>query len=87
MWRCSRSIAEVRSAFASGALSPVELLESCLSACEATASLRAFTWVEAGDRLRRRAEESHRRWSKGEPAGPLDGIPVSIKVEAGNLAT
>jgi Asp-tRNA(Asn)/Glu-tRNA(Gln) amidotransferase A subunit family amidase len=60
-------------------LSPVELLEAVLRRAEATQpALHAFVTLdpEGAGQAARAAEERLRR---GEPLGPLDGLPVSVK--------
>jgi aspartyl-tRNA(Asn)/glutamyl-tRNA(Gln) amidotransferase subunit A len=41
-------------------------------------TLRAYSFVAAEDALRN-ARLSETRWHRGEPCGPLDGVPASIK--------
>jgi len=77
--RWCRSIAEARQAFASGKLTPDDLLESCLSAADKTEGLNAFSWRADADVLRRQASAATQRWKRNEPRGVLDGVPVSIK--------
>lgn len=70
---------EMLAAFASGELSPVEAAEATLARIEAAnPAVNAFTLVDA-DHALHRARESETRWQRGEPAGKLDGVPVSIK--------
>ncbi len=65
--------------YRSGALSPVEATEAVLARVEAANDrVNAFCLVDA-DRALASARESQERWQRGEPAGPLDGVPVSIK--------
>ncbi|MFO0986762.1 MAG: amidase family protein [Alphaproteobacteria bacterium] len=61
------------------ALSPVEVAERMLARIAAiNPAIRAYYQVdEAGARDAARAAAA--RWAKGAPAGPLDGVPVSIK--------
>jgi Asp-tRNA(Asn)/Glu-tRNA(Gln) amidotransferase A subunit family amidase len=62
-----------------GALSPVALLESCLTRIRALdGNLQAWVHVdEAG--ARRAAREAEREMKAGRPRGVLHGIPVGIK--------
>jgi aspartyl-tRNA(Asn)/glutamyl-tRNA(Gln) amidotransferase subunit A len=77
---------EARSALASGALSPADLLESCLAAIDASeATLRAWRLVDrSGARRQVRALDPAQRG-----ALPLWGIPVGVKdiVDVAGLPT
>lgn len=64
--------------FRSGDLSPVELVEDCLDRIGGHAELNAFSHVDEEGALTA-ARASELRWVKGAPAGPLDGIPATIK--------
>ena len=44
----------------------------------------AATWLYAPERALSEARASEARWRKGEPIGPLDGVPVTVK---DNIAT
>ena len=70
------SATEVLRRFAARDLSPVELTNVALSRIERLEpSLNAFQIIDA-DGARRAAEMSARRWLRGEPIGPLDGVPL-----------
>ncbi|MEL6983733.1 MAG: amidase [Actinomycetota bacterium] len=61
-------------------LTPVDVLEANLTRLDAVEpTLNAFTIRIDPDRLRADAEASATRWSRGEPIGDLDGIPVTVK--------
>src|SRR5215472_5450087 len=61
------------------ALSPVEVTRLLLDRLDALQpKLNAFCVVDRGGALTT-ARESERRWQRGEPAGRLDGVPVTIK--------
>lgn len=78
------SAADLVAGYRAGTFSPVEVLESVLarmSACEPT--LHA-SYAPDPDGARKAAAESAARWRRGEPAGPVDGVPVTIKE---NIAT
>ena len=65
--------------FAGGALSPLEALDATLERiAREDPAVNAFRLVDA-DRAREAAARSQARWSRGEPAGLLDGVPVAIK--------
>ncbi|NBE53815.1 amidase [Streptomyces boluensis] len=62
-----------------GELSPVEAVRAALDRIERTEGrVNAFVRIDAEEALRQ-AEESAGRWRRGEPAGLLDGVPVSVK--------
>jgi aspartyl-tRNA(Asn)/glutamyl-tRNA(Gln) amidotransferase subunit A len=60
-------------------LSASELLEACLHRIEDTEPrLHAFLAVSE-EEARRQAAEADRRFARGEPLSPLDGIPIALK--------
>jgi aspartyl-tRNA(Asn)/glutamyl-tRNA(Gln) amidotransferase subunit A len=60
-------------------LSPVEATKAALARIEAlNGTLNAYCLVDAARALAA-ARESEARWQKGEPRGPVDGVPSSIK--------
>ncbi|MGW2264882.1 amidase [Streptomyces koyangensis] len=66
-------------AYRAGTLSPVDATRDALARIEATEpSVNAFVRVD-GEAALAQAEESARRWERGEPAGLLDGVPVTVK--------
>ena len=76
---CYLSIEEAGARLRRGALSPVELTRACLDRVEALdGELHAYLHVARESALAsaRRAEAELRR---GEPRGPLHGIPVALK--------
>ncbi len=71
--------AELIAAYRAGDLSPVEATEDCLARIERRdPELNAFCLVD-GERALADARGSEARWARGEPAGPLDGVPVGVK--------
>lgn len=59
--------------------SPVEVLDACLAQIGKLGTQHnAFVVVDA-DGARADARSSEARWQRGEPAGDLDGVPVTIK--------
>lgn len=59
--------------------SPVEATRAALARIERFDSvLKAYSFV-AADAALASARESEARWHRGEPCGPLDGVPASIK--------
>jgi Asp-tRNA(Asn)/Glu-tRNA(Gln) amidotransferase A subunit family amidase len=66
-------------AYRTGALSPVEVTRSVLARIEAVnQTINAICFVDA-ERSVLAARESETRWRRGAPAGPLDGVPVTLK--------
>lgn len=62
-----------------GTISPVEATQEALAAIERYDELvNAFVLVDAEGALAA-AKESEARWHSGEPLGPGDGVPTSIK--------
>jgi aspartyl-tRNA(Asn)/glutamyl-tRNA(Gln) amidotransferase subunit A len=71
--------AELSAAYASKALSPVEVAETLLGRIEALDSeINSFCLIDASTTLKM-AEASEERWMAGEPLSPVDGVPVAIK--------
>ena len=73
------TVASLLRAFSRGDLTPEDATEAALARIEATEpTLNAFQLVdEAG--ARQAAAAATRRWAAGQPLGPMDGIPLSIK--------
>jgi Asp-tRNA(Asn)/Glu-tRNA(Gln) amidotransferase A subunit family amidase len=67
------------SAFASGADSPLHVLDECSAAISQwEASVGAFTVIEM-EAAREAAEASTKRWRAGTPLSAIDGMPVGVK--------
>jgi aspartyl-tRNA(Asn)/glutamyl-tRNA(Gln) amidotransferase subunit A len=78
------SAAELLDLYQRKAASPVEATRAVLARIEAwEPHLHAMYALDA-DAALAQAEASQGRWLKGAPAGPLDGVPVTIKE---NIAT
>ncbi len=70
---------ELIEGFRSGTVSPVEATRAALDAIERyDGAVNAFVLVDAEGALAA-AKESEVRWQRGEPLGPGDGVPTSIK--------
>jgi aspartyl-tRNA(Asn)/glutamyl-tRNA(Gln) amidotransferase subunit A len=70
---------ELLAAYRAGELSPVEATEAALQRIRRhDPEVNAFCLVDA-DAALATAKESEERWRSGEPAGALDGVPISIK--------
>ena len=66
-------------AYRSRELSPREAMASVIARVEAFEPHISATWLYAPDRAISEASASEARWMKGEPIGPLDGVPVTVK--------
>ncbi|MTE19190.1 amidase [Streptomyces sp. TRM43335] len=65
--------------YARGEFTPVEVVRAVLERTEEIQPLvNAFVRIDA-EEATRQAAESAERWRRGEPAGLLDGVPVSVK--------
>jgi aspartyl-tRNA(Asn)/glutamyl-tRNA(Gln) amidotransferase subunit A len=70
---------ELVAAYRDGRLSPVEATRAALAAIDAgNTEVNAFVLVDADEALAA-AGRSEARWGAGEPLGPGDGVPTSIK--------
>src|SRR5277367_4157061 len=78
------SALELISAYRTRKLSPVEAMASVIERVEAFEPHIHATWLYAPERALKEARASEARWAKGEPIGPLDGVPVTVK---DNIAT
>jgi aspartyl-tRNA(Asn)/glutamyl-tRNA(Gln) amidotransferase subunit A len=65
-------------------LSPVEAMKSVIERVEAFEPHIHATYLYAPERALNEARASEARWAKGEPIGPLDGVPATVK---DNIAT
>ncbi|WP_382465685.1 amidase [Streptomyces noursei] len=73
------SATRLTAGYAAGEFSPVEATREVLARAEAAqAAVNAFTRIDAESALAQ-AAESTERWRRGEPAGPVDGVPVTVK--------
>lgn len=73
------TLAEARAQLDCGATSSVELVQACFARIDAhEADVHAFV-TETRELALRRAAESDQRRRAGQTAGPLDGIPYSLK--------
>lgn len=89
MQPCELSAAEARALIGSKALSPVELVESCLRRVdEVNAQVNGIVAVDR-ERASKEARDAERAVMRGDPLGPLHGLPVAVKdlVETQGLRT
>jgi aspartyl-tRNA(Asn)/glutamyl-tRNA(Gln) amidotransferase subunit A len=78
------SARELLDAYRSRKLSPVEAMASVIARVEAFEPHISATFLFTPERALKEARASEARWLKGEPCGPLDGLPVTVK---DNIAT
>lgn len=75
----TKQAVELVEGYRSGTISPVEATQEALDAIERyDQAVNAFVLVDAEGALAA-AKESEARWHTGEPLGPGDGVPTSIK--------
>ncbi|MGA5563387.1 amidase [Streptomyces platensis] len=73
------SATRLTAGYAAGEFSPVEAVRAVLERAEAAqAATNCFTRIDPDEALSG-AEESAERWRAKEPAGPVDGVPVTVK--------
>ena len=76
---CDLSAVEARRLMGERKLSPVELLESCLSRIETTnKAVNAIVAMNV-DAARARAKELEQAFARGDDLGPAAGLPVGVK--------
>ena len=78
------SAQDLIAAYREGALSPVEVTRSVLDHIERWEPHLQATWLLRPEAALEQARASETRWRRGEPLGPLDGVPTTIKE---NIAT
>ena len=71
-------------AYASGQLSPVEVVQAVLARIERWEPHLHATWALDAERALAQALASQQRWSRGAALGALDGVPLTLK---DNIAT
>jgi len=65
--------------YAGRSLSPVEVLRAVSRVIDEREPVLNALWVRSTDTALEQARASERRWSRGEPLGPIDGVPVTLK--------
>ena len=78
---CARALG---AAYASGQLSPVEVVQAVLARIERWEPHLHATWALDAERALAQALASQQRWSRGAALGALDGVPLTLK---DNIAT
>ena len=71
-------------AYREGSLSPVEVTQAVLDHIARWEPALQATWLLRPEAALEQARASEARWRRGEPLGPLDGVPTTIKE---NIAT
>lgn len=72
-------VAGLGAAFASGALSPVDVVRDALARAEDVRQrFNAFTFIDH-DRALKAAQASERRWRAGAAFSAIDGVPATLK--------
>ena len=83
----SLTAAQLHARYAAGDLTPIDVTEAVLARiARLEPQLGAFYVVEAAS-ARRAARESTERWDRGEPLGPLDGVPITLKENIATIGT
>jgi aspartyl-tRNA(Asn)/glutamyl-tRNA(Gln) amidotransferase subunit A len=73
------SVTELTARYRDGSLSPREALAAVMARIDAfNDDVNAFRFIDR-EGASRAAAESEARWVKGEPLGPLDGVPATVK--------
>ena len=75
---------ELAAGYAAKRFSPLEVIDAVLDRVRAVEPQVCATYALDEDAARKAAFESEQRWLRGEPAGPLDGVPATVKE---NIAT
>ena len=76
--------AELVAAYRAGTLSPVDVTQAVLAHIERWEPHLQATWLLRPEAALEQARASEARWRRGEPLGPIDGVPTTIKE---NIAT
>ncbi|RYY60369.1 MAG: amidase, partial [Comamonadaceae bacterium] len=78
------SAVELTAAFRDGSLSPVVATRAVLARIESWEPHLQATYLLRPEAALAEARASAARWQRGEPLGPLDGVPTTVKE---NIAT
>ena len=72
------SASEIGRELANGALDPISLTTEALRRANLAEESNIFIAI-SGDRAKQEAQESAKRYAKGQPLSPLDGVPLVLK--------
>jgi aspartyl-tRNA(Asn)/glutamyl-tRNA(Gln) amidotransferase subunit A len=75
----ARTGVELVAGYSRGDFSPVEVHDAVVAVIEAREPVVNAFWVRDPETSRAAARASERRWRAGEPLGPIDGVPVTLK--------
>ena len=75
---------QLAAAYATGDLSPVEVTQAALDRVDAWEPKINAMFLVHREAALAAARDSERRWKRGAPRSPIDGVPVTIKE---NIAT
>lgn len=70
---------ELVAAYAAGTLSPVEVHDAVQAVIDEREPVLNAFWVRDRAASQAQAKQSEQRWRCGEPRGPVDGVPVTLK--------
>lgn len=70
---------EMVAAFRARTLSPVEVAQAVLARVEHWEPQLCALFLLRPERMLQAARDSQARWQRGEPLGPIDGVPVTLK--------
>lgn len=71
--------------YAERSLSPVEVHDAVQDVVDAREPVLNAFWVRDAEASRAQAKASEARWAAGEPLGPIDGVPVTLKENVARL--
>lgn len=81
---CDRSAVDMLAGFREKQFSPLEVMESVQTRIARREPVVKALWAADADRAMEQAAASTARWAAGNPCGPLDGVPYTLKE---NIAT
>ncbi len=70
---------EMVAAFRARTLSPVDVAQAVLARVERWEPQLCALFLLRPERMLQAARDSQVRWQRGEPLGPIDGVPVTLK--------
>lgn len=70
---------ELVAGYADGSLSPVAVVEDVLARIDDLEDHVGALYAPDPDTARQAAAAAARRWERGGPAGPIDGVPITLK--------